>query len=85
MNGITSEGVWMWMAFGKVRQFLRLSEGNKATNSNVLHTVFLKFSLQWLFAPENKFHLSHRRAPAPLNCLTQTENSEVKLVDSGAE
>lgn len=72
----------MGVDFGKARRFIRLHEGNKAANCSMLHIIFLKFSLTalcsrelilWLFAPESKFCLSHRRAPAPLNCLTAWE------------
>lgn len=69
MNRRTSEGVRMRMAFGKAGGMLRLHQRNKAASSSLLHTVFLKCSLSWLFAPQSKFYLSHRRAPAPLNCL----------------
>lgn len=63
MNGITSEGVWMWTAFGKASGFLRLPTA----------VCFIPYScnlVSRLFAPESKFCLSHRRAPAPLNCLS---------------
>lgn len=52
MKGITSEGLWVWIAFGKARAFLRLHVGKKPENSNMLHTIFLKFSLTALCSRE---------------------------------
>lgn len=62
----------MEMAFGEAGGVRMLRKGNEAASSSVLPTVFLKSSLSWLFAPQSKFCLSHRGAPAPLNCPFDT-------------